>query len=70
MVDMVRRLGAEIGYAAPRMTFEEKRQLLKMLRIRVEVLDPTHAQISGIISDTIVPLSTNIPSNGRLALSS
>lgn len=40
-----------------RMTFAERRRILELLRLRIEVIDRDHVRVSGLISGSIVDLS-------------
>jgi site-specific DNA recombinase len=50
-------LAETVQVALPAMTFAEKRRLLELLRIRVDVLDRETVRVSGIITDAVVTLT-------------
>jgi site-specific DNA recombinase len=54
---MLRDLAATVETVIPTMLDEEKRRLLEVLKVRVEVIDQTHIKLSGIITGSIVDLT-------------
>jgi hypothetical protein len=57
---MLQELAATVRVALPAMTFEEKRRILELLRIRVDVIDRFQVRVSGIVTGSIVALSSTI----------
>jgi site-specific DNA recombinase len=57
-VAQLRELAETVRIALPEMTPAERRQLLELLRLRVEVVDKENVRVSGIISESLVALST------------
>jgi hypothetical protein len=55
---MLQELADTVRVALPAMTVAEKRRILELLRIRVDVIDRTHARLTGIITGLIVALSS------------
>jgi len=55
---MLHELAEVVRESVPCMTFAEKRRLLEILRVRVDVLEPGRVRISGIISGSVVNLSS------------
>lgn len=51
-------LSTTIRTALPTMTFEERRKLLEILRVRVDVIDVEHLRVSGIVTDAVLNIST------------
>jgi len=56
-VATVRQLAADIRDSEAAWTPAERRRLLELLRVRVEVVDAGHARVSGLLSGSIVDLS-------------
>ncbi len=55
---MLREVGAMIRVAEPNMTFEERRQLLRILRVRIDVIDSEHVRVSGLLSPAVLTTSS------------
>lgn len=55
---MLRDLAGTYAQALPAMTANEKRQLLRILRVRVDVLDHTRILVSGVLSDAVLIISS------------
>lgn len=53
----LRELAEAVRQAAPVMTFAEKRRILELLRVRVDVVDREHVRVSGIIGEQVVALA-------------
>jgi hypothetical protein len=45
--------------AGPRLTFEERRRMLEVLRLRADVLDERRARLSGLITEAILDTSAS-----------
>ncbi len=52
------QLADVVRQALPEMTFDEKRQLLDILKVRVDVIDRDHVRVSGLIRDAVVNTSS------------
>jgi site-specific DNA recombinase len=50
-------LARMVQEAEPQLTDDERRRMLEILQLRVEVLDKQRARVSGIISDAVVNIS-------------
>lgn len=57
-VALVRDLAATVAEALPHMEFGDKRRLLEILRVRVDVIDREHVRVSGLVTGAVVGLSS------------
>jgi hypothetical protein len=55
---MLQELSTTIRTALPTMTFEERRKLLEILRVRVDVIDKEHLRVSGIVTGAVPNISS------------
>jgi site-specific DNA recombinase len=66
-ISAVRELASLVREAEPALTWAERRQLLELLRLRVDVLDPTRVRLSGLITSTILTLASGSCSCSKTA---
>ena len=57
-VELVRELARTVEEALPYMTFADKRKLLEILRVRVDVVDREHVRVSGLVTCSVVNLAS------------
>lgn len=55
--DLLQAVADTVQTALPLMTFDERRQLLVILRVRVEVVDQTTIRVNGLLSEAFLVLS-------------
>jgi hypothetical protein len=53
----MQELADVVRTAEPHMSFAERRKLLELLRVKIDVLDRSRVRVSGIISEAILTLS-------------
>jgi site-specific DNA recombinase len=58
-LESLQELAAIVQAAEPNLTAEERKRMLEVLRLRVDVIDHTRAVVSGLVSDTVVDLSSS-----------
>jgi site-specific DNA recombinase len=51
--------------AEPRLTFDERCGMLKVLRVRLDVVDASHARVSGLLSGSLVDITSRVAVSGR-----
>ena len=56
-VATVQEIAAIVQAAEPQLTAAERRRLLEILRVRVDVLDAGHARVSGLVTGSIVDVA-------------
>lgn len=54
MLAMLEEVARTVQIAAPAMTFAERRQLLRLLRVEVDVIDRAHVRVRGLVTTAVL----------------